>query len=150
MKRFVLIILCVFAITSIMAQTTNTHNKFNHKDYQEKMEKFIIEEAGFSPKDAKDFFPIFHEMKEKQMKIGNKIKKLKREPLDDDDDRNDDEEWAEAAIEIEELKVEQAQIGEAYIKRLCKVISGQKVFKAIKAEDAFHRHMLKNFRKEKR
>lgn len=116
------------------------------------MELFITKEAGLSPEDAQKFFPIFHEMKEKQMKLGNKIKKLKRNPLDDDDDDDDDDdenedEWAEAVIEIEELKVKQAQIGETYIKRLCKTISGEKVFKALKAEDTFHRQILKNFRK---
>ncbi|MBO5885588.1 MAG: hypothetical protein J6Q43_02350, partial [Bacteroidaceae bacterium] len=68
----------------------------------------------------------------------------------DDDDDKDEDEWAEAVIEIEEIKVKQAQIGETYIKRLCKIISGEKVFKALKAEDTFHRQILKNFRKEDR
>ncbi|MBO5660565.1 MAG: hypothetical protein J6R98_05990, partial [Bacteroidaceae bacterium] len=74
------------------------------------------------------------------------------DPLDDDDDDDDkdEDEWAEAVIEIEEIKVKQAQIGETYIKRLCMIISGEKVFKALKAEDTFHRQILKNFRKEDR
>ena len=115
-------------------------------------ELFITEEAGLTPEDAQKFFPIFREMNEKQMKLGHKIKKLKIDPLDDDDDDDDkdEDEWAEAVIEIEEIKVKQAQIGETYIKRLCKIISGEKVFKALKAEDTFHRQILKNFRKEDR
>ena len=155
MRRSIIIIaLCLFAVLPIIAQGQNKHKgSFNHDEFRKKMELFITEEAGLSPEDAQKFFPIFREMKEKQMKLGHKIKKLKIDPLDDDDDDDDDkneDEWAEAVIEIEELKVKQAQIGETYIKRLCKTISGEKVFKALKAEDTFHRQILKNFRKEGR
>ena len=157
MRRSIIIIaLCLFAVLPIIAQGQNKHKgSFNHDEFRKKMELFITEEAGLSPEDAQKFFPIFREMKEKQMKLGHKIKKLKKDPLDDDDDDDDDDdkdedEWAEAVIEIEELKVKQAQLGETYIKRLCKIISGEKVFKALKAEDTFHRQILKNFRKEDR
>ena len=158
MRRSIIIIaLCLFAVLPIIAQGQNKHKgSFNHDEFRKKMELFITEEAGLTPEDAQKFFPIFREMKEKQMKLGHKIKKLKKDPLDDDDDDEDDDddkdedEWAEAVIEIEELKVKQAQIGETYIKRLCKIISGEKVFKALKAEDTFHRQILKNFRKEDR
>ena len=158
MRRSIIIIaLCLFAVLPIIAQGQNKHKgSFNHDEFRKKMELFITEEAGLSPEDAQKFFPIFREMKEKQMKLGHKIKKLKKDPLDDDDDDEDDDddkdedEWAEAVIEIEELKVKQAQIGETYIKRLCRIISGEKVFKALKAEDTFHRQILKNFRKEDR
>lgn len=157
MRRSIIIIaLCLFAVLPIIAQGQNKHKgSFNHDEFRKKMELFITEEAGLSPEDAQKFFPIFREMKEKQMKLGHKIKKLKKDPLDDDDDDDDDDdkdedEWAEAVIEIEEIKVKQAQIGETYIKRLCKIISGEKVFKALKAEDTFHRQILKNFRKEDR
>lgn len=157
MRRSIIIIaLCLFAVLPIIAQGQNKHKgSFNHDEFRKKMELFITEEAGLTPEDAQKFFPIFREMKEKQMKIGHKIKKLKKDPLDDDDDDDDDDdkdedEWAEAVIEIEELKVKQAQIGETYIKRLCRIISGEKVFKALKAEDTFHRQILKNFRKEDR
>ena len=155
MRRSIIIIaLCLFAVLPIIAQGQNKHKgSFNHDEFRKKMELFITEEAGLSPEDAQKFFPIFREMKEKQMKLGHKIKKLKKDPLDDDDDDDDDkdeDEWAEAVIEIEELKVKQAQIGETYIKRLCRIISGEKVFKALKAEDTFHRQILKNFRKEDR
>lgn len=158
MRRSIIIIaLCLFAVLPIIAQGQNKHKgSFNHDEFRKKMELFITEEAGLSPEDAQKFFPIFREMKKKQMKLGHKIKKLKKDPLDDDDDDEDDDddkdedEWAEAVIEIEELKVKQAQIGETYIKRLCRIISGEKVFKALKAEDTFHRQILKNFRKEDR
>ena len=158
MRRSIIIIaLCLFAVLPIIAQGQNKHKgSFNYDEFRKKMELFITEEAGLTPEDAQKFFPIFREMKEKQMKLGHKIKKLKKDPLDDDDDNDDDDddkdedEWAEAVIEIEEIKVKQAQIGETYIKRLCRIISGEKVFKALKAEDTFHRQILKNFRKEDR
>lgn len=141
-------------ILPLSAQERGKQRKFDHDEFRRKKELFIIEEAGLSEKEAAKFFPIYHEMKDKQMKLGHKIMKLKRAPQevdddddDDDDDFDDDEDWAEAVIEIEELKVKQAQIGETYTRQLCKVISGEKVFKAMKAEDAFHRQMLKGFRK---
>ncbi len=155
MKRIAFILLCMCLVLPLSAQKREKQRKFDHEDFRRKMEMFIVEEAGLSEKEATKFFPIYHEMKEKQMKLGHKIMKLKRAPQeaerddddDDDDDFDDDEDWAEAAIEIEELKVKQAQIGETYTRQLCKVISGEKVFKAMKAEDAFHRQMLKGFHK---
>lgn len=158
MKRKIIIIaLCLLAFIPVIAQGPAKPQKFDHELFRQKLELFIIENAKLSPEDAQKFFPLFHEMKIKQMKIGKKIRKLKRDPLsmkddddDDDDDDNDDEEddWAKTVIKIEKLKVKQAQVGETYIKRLCKTIPGEKVFKALAAEDAYHRQMLKNFREE--
>ena len=50
-------------------------------------------------------------------------------------------------LEIESLKVEQAEVGASYIKKLCKAISSKKVFRALNAEDRFHRMMLRDFPK---
>ena len=80
----------MFAVLPIIAQGQNKHKgSFNHDEFRKKMELFITEEAGLTPEDAQKFFPIFREMKEKQMKLGHKIKKLKKDPLDDDDDDDD-------------------------------------------------------------
>ena len=100
----------------------------------------------------KPVMPVFDTppvLSERAREILKRSRKKKKSNDDDDDDKDEDE-WAEAVIEIEEIKVKQAQIGETYIKRLCKIISGEKVFKALKAEDTFHRQILKNFRKEDR
>ena len=77
MRRSIIIIaLCLFAVLPIIAQGQNKHKEsFNHDEFRKKMELFITEEAGLSPEDAQKFFPIFREMKEKQMKLGHKIKK---------------------------------------------------------------------------
>ena len=40
-------------------------------------------------------------------------------------------------------------MGASYTKKLCKAISSKKVFRALNAEDRFHRMMLRDFRKGK-
>lgn len=145
MRRIALFIVGLLLVCPLAAQPKDKPMKFSPEDFRRNLEMFMIRKAQLSPKEADKFFPIFHEMKEKQMKVGEKIMELKRNSKSE---ARNDESWAKTAIEIESLKVKQAQIGLDYIKRLCKTISGEKVFKAMRAEDAFHRQMLNNFRKK--
>ena len=80
------------------------------------------------------------------MKIGRQIMDLKKQKKPS---QMTDKECTETVLEIESLKVEQAEVGASYTKKLCKAISSKKVFRALNAEDRFHRMMLRDFRKGK-
>lgn len=152
MKRMIVYCVCVLMSLPIVAQRNRNGNEggerksFDPTEFRMRMERFIIQEAGITSDEAAKFFPIFHEMKEKQMKIGRQIMDLKKQKKPS---QMTDKECTETVLEIESLKVEQAEVGASYTKKLCKAISSKKVFRALNAEDRFHRMMLRDFRKGK-
>lgn len=142
MRKILLYCMCLMMAMPIMAREKPGGENIRPDEYGKKLENHLRREAGINDEEATKFFPLFHEMKAKQMKVGQKIMQLKKDKCPD---RMSEKECTETVLKVESLKVEQAKIGEAYFKKMCKVISGQKVLKALNAEDEFHRIMFHNF-----
>ena len=56
-----------------------------------------------------------------------------------------DKDYAAAIQKIKKLGVEMAEIEAEYYKKLCGAVSPKKVYRAMQAEDRFHRKMLEDF-----
>ena len=139
-KTFMLLSLLVFSIT-MMAQQ-NGRGKFNPEEFKAKLESYVTAEAGFTQAEAQAFYPIFFEMKGKQRQLQRKIFQLKKNAPASDASDND---FAITIQKIKDLGVEMAQLEVTYYKKMCQAVSPQKVYKAMCAEDQFHRKMLENF-----
>lgn len=114
--------------------------QFNPQEFVNRLHNFIREKASLSQEDADKVFPIYHEMKGKQMELNRKIMTLKRQAPD----ANAADKDIEATIDqIKSLNVQLAQVEQSYYAKMCKVIEARKVYKLMKAEDAFHREMLR-------
>ena len=144
-KIFILIILQFCASLSIMAQ--HERWKFNPEEFRAKMEEFITQKAEFTNTEAQTFFPIFFKMKEEQRNLQKEIFTLKRIPKDA---CPSEKEYANKIQRICELNVKMAEIQESYYKKLSKAVPAQKVYKALLAEDIYHRMMLRQFNQRKR
>jgi len=120
--------------------------KFDPEEFRARLEGFISHEAGFTEQEAQKFFPIYHEMKGKQMKLQQEMFKLKKNCPDK---KLTDKECLNAIQKIKNMNVEIAQIEENYYKKMCKAIGPRKVYLAMLAEDDFHRKMLGWFNKGK-
>ncbi len=139
------ILIMMAALTGASAQPQG--GRFNPEEFRAHLEGFISREAGLTASEGKAFFPLFHEMKEKQHKMQDEIFRLKR---NGPDDNASDKDFATAVQRIKSLEVEKAELEAQYYKKMCKAIPARKVYRAMKAEDKFHRVMLDNFRKPKR
>ena len=145
MKEWLLRASCI--VIMMMAMLTGTlaqppRGRFSPKEFRAHLEEYVSKEAGLTASEAKAFFPLFHEMKEKQFKTQDEIFRLKRNaPAGNASDKD-------YAQKIKRLEVEKAETEEAYYKKLCKIVSARKVFLAMQAEDKFHRHMLNNFNRQ--
>ena len=64
---------------TMMAQPQQ-RGKFNPEMYKAKLESYITGEAGFTPAEAQAFYPIYHEMKDKQRQLQRRIFWLKKNP----------------------------------------------------------------------
>ena len=81
-------------------------------------------------------------MKGKQRGLQRKIFQLKQNAATANTSDND---YAATIQKIKDLGVETAKLEVTYYKKLCQVVSPQKVYKAMCAEDKFHRQMLEGF-----
>jgi hypothetical protein len=77
MKRSIIILVCTF-MSICFAVAQHKRSKFNLQEFKEKLEGYITKEAGFTQGEAQVFYPIYFEMKSKQLTIQRKIFLLKK------------------------------------------------------------------------
>lgn len=142
MKRLTILALMALFTMSLMAQQNSEQGKprFDPKEFQQRMEEALTRQAELTPDEAKAFFPIYKEMKEKQRGIGVQIHQLKTQC------KPDEAAYTAAITKIKQLLVESAQLEQSYYRRLLEVVPASKVFKVMKAEDDFHRRMVQGQR----
>lgn len=138
MKRinvFIIFLLC--SCLYILAQ--QERGKFNPEVFRAQLEEFISKRAEFNNAEAQAFFSIFHEMKEEQRNLQKEIFKIKRNTQEEASEKD----YAGKIDRICEINTKMTQIQTSYYKKMYKVVPAQKVYKAMLAEDAFHRMMLR-------
>ncbi len=116
---------------------------FNKQEFRQRMQDYITKEANLTQEEAKAFFPIYNEYKDKQRQIHMSINKLKKNTPNN----NDEKAYEKCLMEMAELNAEMAGLDSVYYKKICKTISAQKFFKILNIEDRMHRKMLQNYNK---
>jgi len=143
-RMFRIIIYTLFIICPLLHANAQSQQKgkFNPQEFKAKLESYITQEVGFTTDEAQAFFPIYFEMKGKQRQLQRNIYWLKKNaPCANAADKD----FAITIQKIKDLGVEMAQLEVNYYKKLCTVVSPQKVYRAMCAEDRFHRNMLEGF-----
>lgn len=136
MKKIFAILMMVLVTASMNAQD-NKKQKFSPEKFRADMEQFITQDANLTQKEAAKFFPLYNEMNKKQRTVFDRMRQLgKNKPSDEAGCRN-------AIMQRDELDLKLKQIQQAYHKKFLTVISASKLFDVIKAEERFHRRVLK-------
>ena len=149
MKKATLLLL--FLITSALSFAQNHGNGavqgrragFNKQEFRQRMQDYITKEANLTQEEAKAFFPIYNEYKDKQRQIHMSINKLKKNTPNN----NDEKAYEKCLMEMAELNAQMAGLDSVYYKKICKAISAEKFFKILNIEDRMHRKMLQNYNK---
>lgn len=141
MKKYIILFFSILmSVCFVMAQPQR--GKFKPEEFRAKLESYVTSEAGFTQSEAQAFYPIYHEMKGKQRQLQHNIFMLKKNaPAEDASDKD----FAIKIQKIKDLGVEMAQLEVTYYKKMCQAVSPKKVYKAMCAEDKFHRQMLEDF-----
>ena len=138
MGRFAnLVLLLIVFAGSCLAQPGGSR-KFSPKEFRTNLERFITKHAGFTSEESQAFYPLYHEMKDRQRDVQHSIFKLK-EGLKPN---ASEEDYAKAIQNITSLNRKKSQIEETYYKKMCQAVPASKVYQAMLAEDKFHRQML--------
>lgn len=137
MKRLLFMIIFLPVVAHSIAQ--NKRPKLSLESFRAEKEQFIAKEACLTPQESADFFPLYNEMNQKQRIIFDQMRKM--EQIKPTDERS----CKEAIERRDQLDLELKQIQQTYHNKFMSVISASKLFDIIKAEDKFHRRMLKKY-----
>ena len=137
MKRLIVNCLAFFFAMGVWAQMP-TQQKFSPEKYQADMEQFIAKAAGLTPQESAAFFPLLREMQNKQRALYNQMMaESKIKPAD--------EKACKKVIQKrDQVELELKSIQQTYHNKFFSVLPASKVFDVIKAEDQYHRGLLRN------
>lgn len=142
MRRIILIVMLCACWFNLPLSAQPPQGRFSPKEYAKELEAFIAQQACLSPSEADAFFPLFHEMRNKQRAINWEIIEMKRQkPTPNASDKD----FYNLIKNITNLKTESIELEGEYYKKMCKAIPAQNVYNAMQAEDKFHRRMLRRF-----
>jgi hypothetical protein len=140
MKRLTIILMTLLLTMAASAQEQRPGTqKFSPEKFQADLEQFITKEACLTPKEAAQFFPIYKEMQTKLRVVYDHQRQLGNV-------KPTDEKGCEKAIrQRDEYDLELKRIQQAYHNKFLSVLSASKVYDVLKAEDRFHRQMLRGW-----
>ena len=133
MKQLTVIFFTLMLSLSVQAQKKG----FSPEKFEASLEEFVTREAQLSREESDKFFPLFREMHEKQRAIMRSMRKQDT-PASEEASKQAIEEFDRQNIEIKKLE-------QSYHQKMLRVVPAKKVFEAIKAENRFHRRMMKGW-----
>lgn len=131
---FTLSMLCLLS-QPLMAQ--EKQERFSPEKFRQALESYIVKEACLSPKEAAAFFPLYNEMGQKQRALFGSMRRLEHAPA------CTDTECRNLIKDRDKLEIELKKIQQTYHNKFLNVLSPKKVLDVLRAEDEFHRHMLR-------
>jgi len=140
MKRLIIMIACVWMAVAVSAQ----EKKFSPEKFQADMEAFISKEASLTPEESQKLFPLLREMHAKQRTaLGNLHRMGKNKPAGD-------AVCADYIKQYDKKQIELKTIEQSYHKKMLSVVPASKLFDVIRAENRFHRQMMKGWQQKGR
>jgi len=139
MKKTLATLMLSIITLGVSAQDQDKKGKFSPEKFDAQLQEYIANEAGLSQQEAADFFPVYKEMQQKQRPLFERLRKLGK------DKPQDEKACQEAIRQHDELEIEMKKIQQTYHNRFMELLPASKVYNILKAEDRFHRRMLRNW-----
>lgn len=142
MKKFLIVLIAILSVTNV--DLCAQDKKFSPEKFNAALEKYIVQEANLNQEEASKILPLLKEMHDRQRVVYSKMRKLNKEKL------TTEKECAEAIKQYDKMNIELKHIEHGYHKKMMLEVSALKVYDVIKAENRFHRRMIKGWQKGKR
>lgn len=143
MKRLFSIVILALLTLGIGAQDNKQQQqpsqRFSPERFEAELQSYITKEANLTPQEAAKFFPVYKEMQEKQRVL------FGRQGLQGFTKPQDEQGCLKAIKESDEIDVELKRIQQTYHLRFLELLPASKVYDILKAEQSFHRHMMRNW-----
>lgn len=152
MKRLILIIVCFAAFAGGFAQVQSGQQEqqgqqgggrspFSPEMFKQRLEQFVTWKACLTPEESQKFFPMLHEMLNKQRENNNKAHELMRQ-CDENDAEANYEKAIEKAIAYD---LENRKIEKEYYKKFHSALSWKKIYKVRMALSEWQMEALRRF-----
>jgi hypothetical protein len=131
---------CLLLAVMMIATLTNAQEKkFSPEQFDAELQKFITWDAKLTPEEAAKFFPLYWEMQKKQRELYAKQQQIARnKPADDKGCR-------QIIKERDEIELDMKRVQLDYHNKFMNVLSPSKVYDALRSENKFHRHKMKQW-----
>lgn len=139
MKKWYIII-CLFCAFSYVG-TAQEQPRFSPEKFDADLQQFIVQEAKLTPQESAKFFPVYKEMQGKQRALYDRMRQMGK--IKPQDERG----CQKVVRERDEIDVELKRLQQTYHNKFLDILPASKVYDVIKAEDRFHRRMLKHWSK---
>ena len=138
-RFFVIRAMILFFALNLCVSTSSAQQKFSPEKYQADMEEFITKEAGLDKNEATAFFPLLREMQEKQRAVFMRQRNVARvKPADEQG-------CLKAIKEQDEIDLELKRIQQSCHLRFLEVLPASRVYDILRAEEKFHRNMMRSW-----
>ena len=141
MKRLVLVCMMVMTITSLSAQEQKRHERLSAEQFKARQQEYLTKAADLTEEEAKEFFPLYFEMKEKQASVSAEAWKLFREGGKDNAKEGS---YKEILDSFTESSLNSARLEKTYLDRFRKILSDKKIYQIKRAEMGFRRDMVRD------
>ena len=137
-KVLMLLVVACMCSLSVVAQKKQP---FDPAKFEADLEKFIASEVKLTPTESSAFFPVYREMRKKQLEY------FKEERSWRNVDTNNEKACAEAIRKRDKNDVELKVLQKNYHERFMTILPATKVLKVLKAERKFHKQCFKKAKK---
>lgn len=141
MKRLLLLLTLVMTIASLNAQETRRRERMTAEQFQARQQEYLTKVAELTEQEAKEFFPLYFEMKQKQKAMQDEAWKLFREGMDDN---AKDGSYKEINDTFAESQLNSARLEKNYLEQFRKILSDKKIYKIKRAEMGFRTNMVRD------
>ena len=146
-KAIMTLVLCIFMALPMSAQQNNWQRnqqgqrQFSPEAFNKRLEEFVQNEVGLSQQEGQKFFPMMHEMLNKQREVQGKIHRTMMQGMN----AKTEADYEQYIKQITDLEIENSKTEQIYYKKFHNVLSWQKIYKVRVALQKFNMEVLKMF-----
>lgn len=115
--------------------------EFSPEKFNQRMEEFVIREAKLTPNEAQRFFPMLHELLDKQRDNMDKSRALMKSL----GTKASETAYQEALEKSADYEIANKKLEKIYARKFHSVLSWEKIFKVHHALDKFRMDVLRHF-----
>lgn len=123
-----------------VAASANGQGKFDPAKFEVDLEQFVATEAALTPSESAAFFPLYREMRKKQLAYFGESRRLCHVDI------SDEKACADAIRQSDNNELAIKRLLQEYHEKFMRILPASKVFRVLRAEDKFHRQMFKHAR----
>lgn len=113
------------------------HPPFDPVKFEKELEQFIVTEAALTPSESAKFFPVYREMRKKQIAYFGNMQRNRFV------DTSDNKACERAIREADQRDLDLKLLQREYHEKFMVILSPAKAMKVIRAEEKFHRQIFR-------